>query len=315
MKKILLNLSIFAVAIVLFASCNKGFDKNFDTNYNEKMVMINYAVDKPVALITLEPPATGNIELDLGNLSFSNSKPNDTEITINIAVNNSLLADYNTTHFTNIIPFPSNAIVMPLTYKIPAGQKQVALKASVNPALISLSNSYAIGISIASVTGDDNVKINTIYKDCLYNFIIKNKYDGVYSARIYQQGWTAYGIADGVTNTYPGPIHFETSGGAKSTLYNEYTGTYLVPGFSTTAATQFGAVTPVITFDPVTDKVIAITNTTPDDGRGRTLVLEPSITTNRYDPATKTVYCAFYLTQTGRPNLNFRDTFKFLRAR
>jgi hypothetical protein len=71
----------------------------------------------------------------------------------------------------------------------------------------------------------------------------------------------------------------------------------------------------MLTFDLATDKLLSVTNTTPDDGRGRAFEMNPAVTTSRYDPATKTIYAAYFLKQTGRPNLAIYDTLVYVKER
>jgi hypothetical protein len=71
----------------------------------------------------------------------------------------------------------------------------------------------------------------------------------------------------------------------------------------------------LFTFDVATDKLVSVTNTTPDDGRGRAFFLNPAITTSRYDPATKTIYAAYMLKQNGRPDMAIYDTLTFKKLR
>lgn len=192
---------------------------------------------------------------------------------------------------------------------IPAGETSMPIFITIPDAtVLDPSTLYGLGFTITSV--DASGKISTT-NTTVIEVGAKNKYDGRYALRVFQSGWAAYGIADGVSNTYPGDMLLITTGAAVNNVFNDYTGTFLLAAFSATGATQFGATTPVYTFDPSTDKLIAVTNSTPDDGRGRTLNLDPAITNSRFDAATKTIYAAFYMTQNGRPNQYFRDTLTY----
>jgi hypothetical protein len=126
--------------------------------------------------------------------------------------------------------------------------------------------------------------------------------------RIKTVGWGAYGIADNVPGTYPKGMGLVTAG-PYSVATNVATFGNLQPALTAAGgATGFGATTPLITFDPATNKIVSIVNTTPNDGRNRTLYLNPAVTDSRYDPATKTVYAAYIMTQNGRPLQYIYDT-------
>lgn len=316
MKKIFIKLSLFATAAFTLASCTKGFDENFNTTYEEKSVMINYAVEKPITVIGVTPPSTGNLMVDLGNLSFSSTKDNESDLTVNLVINNSLLADYNTTNFTNYVPFPSNLINLPLTYKIPRGQKQVAMVAEINTALLDLSKSYAIGISIASVTGGDNsITINNLYKDCLYGVVIKNKYDGRYEFK----GRIAVtpdrpATFSSATFIYPYEIHLITTGGNSIKWSN--TAFAGAPGFhpliNNNAPSGFGTTEVSMSFN-ASDALATVSNTFPGSARG--FIFNPAVTDSRYQTSNKTLYAAIMMTQPTFQNLPLFDTLRYLGPR
>ena len=145
---------------------------------------------------------------------------------------------------------------------------------------------------------------------------VKNKYDGLYNLTIQTVGWAAYGIADGVTYQWPGApgksIGLITASTNSLTLFDFVRSDNLQLAFSAAGSpTAFGATTPKFTFDLQTNKLISVDNTTPDDGRGGTLKLNPNVTDNRYDPNTKTIYAAYIKHQNGRPDQNIYDTLTY----
>jgi hypothetical protein len=68
-------------------------------------------------------------------------------------------------------------------------------------------------------------------------------------------------------------------------------------------------------FDPATDKMSSVINTTPDDGRGRTFRLNPAVTNSRYDPGTRKIYAAYLMTQNGRPDQEIYMEFSYIGPR
>ena len=99
--------------------------------------------------------------------------------------------------------------------------------------------------------------------------------------------------------TYPENIAMITASANSVALYNPVFADGLVPAFTSGGdPTGFGAATPVFTFDLATNKLVSVVNSTPDDGRGRAFELNPAVTTSRFDPATKTIYAAYFLKQT-----------------
>jgi hypothetical protein len=280
MKKVLNKLAFVSAFAVIAASCVKGgTEDNFDINYDEKTVMINYAVDNPLAVLVVEPPATGNLSLDLGSVSVSMPGENKSAITVKLVQNNTLLANYNTSNFTNLIPFPANAISIPSEVVIPAGSKQAAIVAVVDPALIDLSKSYAIGLSIASITGVNGVQINSLYKDCLYSVIVKNKYDGKYKLSGY------HNRPPSATTTYSYPytdvdMQMHTTGSSSVRFFFDAAGNYGHPigiGPGNQLSWYGTAIGPNLTMNPTTNAIVGANNL----GGATVIDLDPSVSTHR----------------------------------
>jgi hypothetical protein len=308
--KILQKIAIIAMVAVVFASCTKGFDKNFDLAYEEQSVELT-AATSPVTSITVEPPATGNMVIDLGNISISTPKTTATPVTVNLVINNTLLSDYNNTNFTNLVPFPSSSINMPLTYVIPAGQKQIPITCIVDPTKIDLSQTYAIGVSIGSVTGLNDVTVNPVYKNGLFAFVIKNKYDGRYLLR----GWHN---RDPYTFPFEDvPMQLHTSGGNTVKFYWTEAAAYGHPiGIGPQSYSWYGTgVGPQITMDLGTNKITAATNVgapTPPIDLSTSFNSDPRVIMSSNGKPSK-VYVAF------RYNANnlrsFIDTLTYVGAR
>jgi len=171
-----------------------------------------------------------------------------------------------------------------------------------------LSNQYVLPIIIKDAGG---YGIASNFRMIVMRVLAKNQYDGLYSLSIKTVGWAAYGIADGVTNTWPSNVTLATAGAASLDLTSDEVGSSQ-PAFTADGAiTGFGATSPRFTFDPSTNKLVDVTNTTPDDGRGRAFHLNSAVTDSRYDPATKTIYAAYIMTQNGRPNQFIYDTLTY----
>ena len=237
------------------------------------------------------------------------------DVQVTLTLNNALVTD------AGLTPLPAGSFtVNSLTVTIPAGKKSSeAVKITIpNSTVLNAALSYGVGFSISSV--DQGYKIASNQKNVVMGFTIKNKYDGVYKLKIKTVGWGAYGIADGVTGTYPGEIELITVAENSVSLFSTYRGDDLQPAFTGGVGvlggpTAFGATTPLFVFNTTTNQLTDVRNTTPDDGRGRVLLLNPAVTTSRFDPATKTIYAAYIMKQNGRPDQPIYDTLSFIRAR
>jgi hypothetical protein len=238
------------------------------------------------------------------------------DVTVTLQINPSLVTA------GGFVPLPVSAVtVNTLSPKIVAGSKITDIKLTFpNSAALNPSLEYGLGLTITAV--DQGYKIAANKKDILLVFTVKNKYDGVYRLTMRSDGWAAYGIASGATGIYGSDIHLITAGANSVTLYTPPPFDWnLQSGFTggvgvITGSTGFGATTPRYTVDVATNNVLSVVNTSPDDGRGRTLFLEASPTLpNKYDPVAKILYLEYYMTQLTRPNQKFFMSFAYLRPR
>jgi hypothetical protein len=291
--------------IIEFVEASKSPNRPSTNTDPATQPLVYVSAGQPLPLIEEFP----SVRIRLGGFTNSNMR----NINYSIAINNALVSEYNTAHNTNYTLFPAGALsIIGLTGTIPAGSDEAQLKIRVDKSSLSLTESYAVGLIINSSDATVNSNANKI----VLNFSIKNKYDGVYDLRVKTVGWGAYTILDGITKDYPQTgdglcIGLVTAGPSDVTFYNYVLESDLLPAFSTTGPTQFGATTPKFTFDPNTNRLLNVQNTSPDDGRGRKLSINPLVTDSRFDPATKTVYAAFIMKQNGRPDQYIYDTLTF----
>jgi hypothetical protein len=231
-------------------------------------------------------------------------------LTVKLQSNPALIDAYNTANGTAFIELPASSYTLlddinNLTFQPGEAIKEVRI--SVDQSQLDLSQAYALGFSVVD---PGSAVINPGAVDVVYNVGVKNKYDGSYSADITLTGWSAYGIADGVTYTWPVPIGLITSGAASVTESEGYQ-----PGFNDAGdPIVFGATYPEYTFDPATDEMINVDNLAPDDGRGRDFHLDPA-QTSYFDPATNNVYAHYIMVQNGRPDQHIDIVFTYLGPR
>jgi hypothetical protein len=201
-----------------------------------------------------------------------------------------------------------------LTVTIPKGSREGGLSFTTKPSAL-VGPEYAFGVRVKSVSNPKYL-ISGNHNSAVVLVGVRNKYDGDYTLRVNTTGWAAYGISDGVSRTYPLETSMITASATSVALFNQYFGAGLVPAFTSTGdATAFGGATPLFTFDPATDKLISVVNTTPPDARNRAFALHPTVTDSRFDPATKTMYLAYVLKQSGRPDMAIYDTLTYVGPR
>ena len=234
--------------------------------------------------------------------------PAPQDITVNIAASQAVLDSFNSANSTNYVMPDAASYSMPTSVVIPKGQTQGYFHITVKPSSafnFNVSNAIALQISSSSFGG-----VSSNFGSEVNSFAVKNQYDGVYSLDIKTVGWAAYGISDNLPGSYPGGMEMVTVGANSVSFYNGTTGYgNLEPAFTAgnAGATAFGATTPLFTFD-ANNNLVSVTNTTTPDTRDRLLALNPAVTDSRYDPATKTIYAAYIMTQNLRPTQYIYDT-------
>jgi hypothetical protein len=237
----------------------------------------------------------------------SGSAPQD--ITLNISVNQSALDSFNNANSTSYVAPDNTVYSFPSSVIIPKGKSRAFVHVTITATpSFDFTASYVLPLTI---TSSSYGAVSANFGTELNSFVVKNQYDGQYSLQIKTIGWAAYGISDNDPGSYPGGMEMVSAGASSVSFYNGTTGlSALEPAFTANnaGATGFGATTPLFTFDPATNNLTSVVNTTPDDGRGRTLYLNPAVTDSRYDPSSKTIYAAYIMTQNGRPNQFIYDT-------
>ena len=319
---------IIAVALSIGAA---GCLKDTDVDENKTQ----FTIDNNLKLVELLGPApsTGPV---IQNLVYSDNdttinavvvnvaadQPLDHDIQVTLKLDPKLVEDYNTAHGTTYVDPPATDYkIESLVVTVPAGKREGYLRITAKPSVVA-NQDYAFGFTITAVS-DANIKVSGNFQSQIISLGVKNKYDAIYTLRIKTVGWDAYGISDNLPETWPSngdgtTIGMITSGTSSVKLFDYYAfGAYIQPAFTTDNAsvTGFGATEPKFIFDPASDKLTSVVNDATPDARNRAFRLNPAVTDNRYDAATKTIYAAYIMSQNGRPDQFIYDTLKFKKDR
>jgi hypothetical protein len=308
----------FLLLATAFVSCVKKDDmykENTDESARKEVLQLMGAGEVNQFARDVKPTNDTFVLIDLRRYPSTEAELNQ-PLTVKLQSNPTLIDDYNTANGTSFVELPAGAYTLlgdinNLTFQPGEAIKEV--KISVDQSQLDLSQAYALAFTVS----DPGVAvINTDLTDAIYNIGVKNKYDGNYSMDITLAGWAAYGISDGPTYTWPSNVQLVTSGSSTVYMTNDLTGTDLQPAYDATGAeTQFGAAGPQFTFDPNTDQVTDVSNTYPDDGRGRGFHLNAAAGPSYYDPATKSVVVHYIMVQTGRPDQTIDISLSFVGPR
>jgi len=324
MKRIFLKYNwvspIVIITSFLFSSClkDKGVE---DGEYQlvsgpgtegSEYVSIPLASKRPNTL-GLESK-TGFQTVDLFKASYDYKDVAGSDITVVMERNDALVTATDPT----VELIPASVVQVPsLNLVIPAG-KRVSddfFKIDLNTGTLDPNKKYGIGFTLTSVS-KPGVAIPANLKNVVFVFSLKNKYDGIYSARI-RMDHPSDRSADWLRTpyTYPYEIYLVTTGPNSVEWVNTAFGTEGYHPLMTPGVSGFGATRPGHVFDPATDALISTSNVFPNPANGRAFINNPAVTDSRFDPATKTVYAAFMMTQPGFQPMPLFDTLTFLRAR
>lgn len=304
MKKIFIQAAFLTGAMFTLTSClkDKGFeDGEYGTQYESSSKIATVSLPQSqegISVFSLDAnPPTEEIDAVLVQLASIEAAKEDIQVTLQ--KNMSLVADYNSSNFTNYIELPANCyeIVSPggLTVTIPKGQRQAWLRIKLIKNNFDFTQSYAIGYSIGTTSGGNQIAGN--YKNMILAITVKNQYDGV------------YGVVSGKVTRYLSPgvpagdaLSGNLAGNPDVKLITSGPNSVAIPA---PANPNPGALywangnnSQVAGIDGLSVVVNPTTfNTTITSGINATLAnwagTAPGITYNRYDPATKFMYLAF----------------------
>jgi hypothetical protein len=306
-----------AVGAMAWTACNK-VDLNAGITNNEKTIVKLPQAANEITVFSLDAkPGTVTVPvLEVRRDVISQTDLNTTQV-VKIAPNPDAITAYNTAHGANLSTF-TNYTLDPSTpfdganwvVTFSPGEFAKYINISLDPSTLDFSKRNGLAFKVADGGGSP---ISVDLNQALVEIAAKNKYDGIYSLRVRTTGWAAYGIADDETGNYPGDFKMISSGATTLKTLSTSRNDALLPAFTTglASATAFGATSPQFAFDAATNKLTAVTNLIPDDGRGRKLKINPAVTDSRYDPASKKIYAAFIMSQNGRPDQFFYDTLTY----
>jgi hypothetical protein len=313
MKKTFIKILGVAVTSVLFTSCLK--DKKVDdqvygtTNVSAYKVVeipgtigvaqiqnLEYsAVDTTFAVVTLNYAADG-------------LAPEDIQVTL--ALNPTIIADYNTANGTSYNAIPSANYVLPngLVATIKKGERFAKVMMKVNPVFVA-SGAYALGFQIASID-KPTYTISGNFNKAMVIVGVKNKYDGIYKLNGYHNR-VPYNFP--YTNV---DMEMHTSGANSVRFFFNAAGAYGHPiGVGVGSLSWYGtAIGPNLTMNTTTNAIIDANNL----GGATPISLDPTVTTHRVTWNTTAnkpdkIYVTFrYLANQDR---RFFDTLTFVKSR
>ncbi|MGB3007336.1 MAG: DUF1735 domain-containing protein [Chitinophagaceae bacterium] len=281
MKKTIIILS----SALFLTSCLK--DKEYDNGTIGHQVqdqkIVELALPNSSATSVTRALDYKNLESTLTFLPvrISSGSPAESDITVVLDTSGTTAyaAANGYAHFKNTL----GSIVSPLSLTIPKGSLEsnpIMLK--VNPINFDPSAKYVIAFKIKSVS-DPNYQINANFGTYYIFLGAKNPYDGVYSLTFSNYHPSSN---PGYTGTTVDVYMITTAGNKVKIFFPDFDG-YYNPAVLGGALSAFGAQEPEYTIDQATNQV-TVQNAYP--GATTFYTMNPTHN-NRYDPATKKIYC------------------------
>lgn len=243
----------------------------------------------------------------------ANSTQLNTTSTVILAADDAILPKYNLENETEFVPLPANlGIVSPaisggqITLNFAAGDQGMPITIDIpNSGNFDFSKHYALAFRVASVSGTGT--LSAAAKDTIVcEILAKNKYDGLYLLK---------GVHNRAPYTFPyeTEMQMQTRGASSVAFYWPEAGSAGHPiGIGPGETSWYGAaIAPVIVFDPVTNLITDVFN-----AGGATPITKftgAGANSNKYDPATKTIYVSW--NYNNNPLRAFFDTLTYIGPR
>jgi hypothetical protein len=244
---------------------------------------------------------------------FANSAQVNTTSTVILAADDAILPEYNRLNETSFVPLPANlGTVSPaisggqITLNFAAGVVGIPITIDIpNSGSFDFSKHYALGFRVVSVSGTGT--LSAAVKDTVVcEILAKNKYDGLYLLK---------GVHNRVPYTFPYEtnMQMQTRSASSVAFYWPEAGSAGHPiGIAVGETSWYGAaIAPVIVFDPVTNLISDVYN-----AGGATPITKftgAGANSNKYDPATKTIYVSW--NYNNNPLRAFFDTLTYIGPR
>lgn len=299
---------------VLFSSCLK--DNNRYVNFGAATSLVELPAATGVSgtgMFQANSYAITNTPTPLNvQVNVAAPKPLSSALTVKLSVDQSALTAYNTANSTNYTLLPAADYTSSLSVTIPANQNSANVIVNINTSLIDPSQQYILPLTITDAGGQ---QISN-YKTLLYNIQVKNKYDGVYTVT----GTMVDVLAPNITANYPRTVNLITQGASSVAYYDTGIGNYAHSILNNGAAGSYGSFAPVFNFDPVTNKLLTVTNYYGQpSSNNRSAVLDPTGTVNAVTGTPGTVGSVikvkYILLQAGAVKTTFDETLTYTGSR
>ncbi|MCL6524627.1 MAG: DUF1735 domain-containing protein [Thermoflavifilum sp.] len=308
----LLSLTAF-VSLLFLYSCLKN--NEYYTDFSK----ITPSIQLPLAANNLNNPVTfsfttSNIPDTIPvYVNVASISPLNTPVTATLGLDTGYLNQYNQANGTNYELLPDSVYtISSWDITVPAGQRLAYSNLIIYTTKMDASHNYVLPITIVK----SSLPIEN-WNHLLLNIVAKNQYDGVYDYRGRVVDPNRPQLSNDF-NQYAGStsVYLITAGPTSVVQYWPDVSANAIPLWNTNnnAISYYGSAAPVYTIDPNTNQITSITNAYLNPPNNRSITINTAVN-NYYDPATKTIYASFIMSQPGYQDVTVYDTLTYLGPR
>ncbi|MEO6287113.1 MAG: DUF1735 domain-containing protein [Dyadobacter sp.] len=252
-------------------------------------------------------------------VSYSGAGVASEDITVTLGIDTAALTQYNAEQHTKYVVIDPKLYVLPASVTIPKGGRTATVGLKVKSNNFDFSKSYVLPVQIKSASAGT---ISGNFGTILLSLNAKNKYDGVYKVTGKMSDVINPAFVGLYTTGRIVEYTFETISATKCVVtdYINWGGAPFIPFWTGTGVSGYGSFSPVVEFDPMTNKIIGVENYYGLPANTRSGKLNPA-GINTYDPATKSIKISYWMLQPSLvpapPNIrtSWEEEWKFVRSR
>lgn len=238
----------------------------------------------------LDPTKTKVFTLRVG---VAVANPLGSPTTVTLAIDNSLVAAYNTKYGAAALPIPAAGIsVSSYDVTIPAGQLEADWSFTVDPTKVPniVDLFYLLPVKIVSATNGVTVSGNFGVK--YIRVLSRNQWDGVYEVT----GTMVDAANAALTGHHPHEVDMITTGGTTCSVYDHTIGGYYYPIENNGSLSYYGSFGINMGFDPVANKPISVSNYWGVVSNTRAGAINETYA-NSVNPTTRDITIQYYMLQ------------------
>lgn len=295
MKKInitIISLLVF-VALSLTSCLNDREDFMGAFSSTPPIAELSEAPNAATGTVTreiLDPTVSRDFTLRVG---VAVAKPLSKPTKVTLAIDNSLVAAYNTEYGTSALQIPAAGIsVDSYEVTIPAGQLEADWTFTIDPTQIPNIVDLFYLLPVKIVSADNGVTVSGNFGVKYIRVLSRNQWDGIYIVT----GTMVDAANPALTGHHPHTVEMITTGGTTCAVYDETIGGYYYPIENAGSLSYYGSFGINMGFDPVANKPISVSNYWGVVSNTRAGQINAAYA-NTVDPVTRNITIQYYMLQ------------------